>query len=88
VWTGFAISFKGKIHTQAVQTQVKFRKLSAAEIRDYVRTGEPMDKAGAYGAQGRGMTLIAWIQGSYTNVVGLPVAEVLQTFRRLRVIAP
>jgi len=65
-----------------VRTRVKFRKLSPAHIAEYVRSGEPMDKAGAYGAQSLGMVLIQSIRGSYTNVVGLPVAEVLADLRR------
>lgn len=56
----------------AVRSQVLIRPLSAAAIEAYVATGEPMDKAGAYAAQGHGRQLIAEIRGSYTNVVGLP----------------
>ncbi len=62
---------------RVVTTQVTMRPLSKEEIAIYVRSGEPMDKAGAYAAQGIGMTLISGIRGSYTNVVGLPVAELL-----------
>jgi len=53
------------------------RKASPEWLEHYLRTGEPMDKAGAYAAQGVGALLIASISGSYTNVVGLPMAEVL-----------
>jgi septum formation protein len=59
------------------KTQVTFRTLSAAEIKAYVTSGESMDKAGAYAAQGLGMGLIQNIKGSYTNVVGLPLAQTL-----------
>ena len=54
------------------------RVLSPAQIRAYVASGEPMDKAGAYAAQGLGMALIEKIDGSYANVVGLPISQVLQ----------
>ncbi len=63
---------------RVVQSTVKIRKLTAREITHYIATGEPMDKAGSYAAQGLGMALIEEIQGSYTNVVGLPVCQVLQ----------
>lgn len=59
-----------------VQTKVTFRELSDAEILAYIATGEPMDKAGAYGAQGEAGKHIERIEGSLTNVIGLPVDEV------------
>lgn len=65
-------------------TAVWFAELSDAEIADYVASGEPMDKAGAYGIQGLASRFIDRIDGSYTNVVGLPVAL---TYRRLRAFA-
>jgi septum formation protein len=58
-------------------TTVRFRPLSERVIARYVATGEPMDKAGAYGIQGIGAMLVTAIDGSYTNVVGLPLVEVL-----------
>ena len=60
-----------------VETRVDFRNLSAGEIDWYVGTGEPMDKAGGYGAQGIGSFLIRAVHGSYSNVVGLPLAETI-----------
>jgi septum formation protein len=63
--------------SRVVETQINFRILSPREIDWYIGTGEPMDKAGAYGAQGIGGFLIQSIRGSYSNVVGLPLAETL-----------
>ncbi len=57
------------------QTKVRFRKISDEVIQRYVQTAEPMDKAGAYAVQGKGAILVEWIEGSYTNVVGLPLVE-------------
>ena len=71
-------SLSGRTHkvlTQVEETQVTFRPLTDQEIRQYVSTGEPMDKAGAYGIQGLGGLLVAGIQGDYHNVVGLPVCR-------------
>ena len=69
--------------TRSIRTDVHMRKLNSAEILDYVSRGESMDKAGAYAAQGFGMVLIEKISGSYTNVIGLPVAEVIQDLKKL-----
>ena len=65
------------IEAIVVTTQVSFRMLSRSEIERYVASGEPMDKAGAYGIQGLGGALVSKVDGSYTNVVGLPVEETL-----------
>ena len=63
-------------------TGVCFRKLSESEIIDYVKTGEPMDKAGAYGIQGQAGKFVSEIDGSYSNVVGLPVNIVQQQMQQ------
>ena len=63
---------------RAVRTRVRFRALSEPVIRDYVASGEPLDKAGAYGIQRIGAKLVREVRGSYTNVVGLPLVEVLE----------
>ena len=57
---------------------MRFKDLSDPEIEWYIQTGEPFDKAGAYGIQGIGSFLVKRINGSYTNVVGLPVCEVIE----------
>lgn len=73
---------------QSVLTWVRFRELHAREIDAYVNTGEPLDKAGAYGIQGIGACLVKAIIGSYTNVVGLPLWETLSWLLDNRVIEP
>lgn len=70
---------------EAVTTTVRFRALAPHHLRGYARCGEPMDKAGAYAAQGIGMFLIEAVNGSYANVVGLPVAQVVRTLEQLGV---
>lgn len=62
-------------------TRVRFRKLTGEEIEAYVSSGEPMDKAGAYGIQGLGCVLVDTVEGSYFNVMGLPVSQFLARFR-------
>lgn len=75
VFTGVCIQNKDKKVTFYVQTLVEFYELSEKEISDYVLTKEPMDKAGAYGIQGKGAVLVKKIDGDYLNVVGLPLAR-------------
>ncbi len=77
VVTGFAVLGADGCVADAVTTEVTFRPLDEALIARYVATEEPMDKAGAYGIQGIGAMLVERIDGSYTNVVGLPLVEVL-----------
>jgi septum formation protein len=78
VLTGVAvIDVRGDLQAAVVSTQVRFRALEAREIAAYVASGEPADKAGGYGIQGLGGALVAGIDGSYSNVVGLPLAETL-----------
>ncbi len=71
----------GRISKRAVRTKVRFRTLSEGQIDWYMRTGEPFDKAGAYAIQGYGGVLVRSIHGSYTNVVGLPLAELVELLR-------
>lgn len=85
VFTGYAIVCKSKSTciSAAVRTVVRFKTLAAAEIDWYIESGEPFDKAGAYAIQGLGTFLVRAINGSYTNVVGLPVCEVIETLLKL-----
>ena len=80
VLTGYCICHKSRqcLFSEAVSTEVQFKKLTRDEIDWYIRSGEPFDKAGAYAIQGLGTFLVRRINGSYTNVVGLPVCEVLE----------
>ncbi|MCK8602265.1 Maf family protein [Desulfoferrobacter suflitae] len=73
---------------EAVRTEVRFKELTGAEIAAYVQTGEPLDKAGAYGIQGMGAFMVESVCGSYTNVVGLPLCKTLSWLLELQVIAP
>ena len=65
------------------ETPVEFYPLSTAEIEDYIATGEPMDKAGAYGIQGRALVFVKRIDGDFFNVMGLPAARLIRTLRSL-----
>ena len=83
VYTGVAVLAAGEEYTHVECTEVEFRALTDEEIDAYVATGEPMDKAGAYGIQGRACTLIRGIRGDYYNVVGLPVCALHEMFAEL-----
>jgi septum formation protein len=85
VLTGFSVHHleKGKGDQKAVRTAVTVKPLKSAEIEWYVRTGEPFDKAGGYAIQGIGSFMIESIHGSYTNVVGLPLCELMGMLNRL-----
>lgn len=78
VYTGFTVRQGERTVTQSVRTQVRFRSLLPREIDAYVQTGEPMDKAGAYGIQALGALLVEGIEGDYFNVMGLPVCRLGQ----------
>lgn len=85
VYTGLAVLRGGETVSDYEATQVRFRPLSREEIEAYVATGEPMDKAGAYGIQGRGALLVEGIVGDYFNVMGLPVCKLGQILNRFGV---
>jgi len=90
VLTGYAIcnAARKAFIIDMERTEVYFKRLCQAEIEWYLQTNEPYDKAGAYAIQGLGMYLVKQVNGSYTNVVGLPVCEVLDHLFRAGVIEP
>ena len=88
VITGYCVcrQITGTQIAESVKTDVTFKTLSAREIEWYTQTSEPFDKAGAYAIQGLGTFLVKNIHGSYTNVVGLPVCEVIEHLIREEVV--
>ncbi|MEQ5126222.1 Maf family protein [Providencia zhijiangensis] len=82
VMTAIAVSNSHETLTSLITTDVTFRELSLLEIQDYIQSGEPMDKAGAYGIQGLGGRFIRCINGSYHAVVGLPLVETEELIQR------
>lgn len=82
VYTGFCLIKSGKAVSDYDCTKVFFKELSDAEIEAYIRSGEPMDKAGAYGIQGLGMRFIPRIEGDFYNVMGLPVVKVAEALKQ------
>lgn len=89
VITGFTVFDRiSGIHvSRSVCTEVTFRQLSPDEIRAYIATGCPMDKAGAYAIQGGAIHLVRSISGSYSNVIGLPMAELYEVLRTMQAVA-
>ncbi|WP_426750892.1 Maf family protein [Myxococcus sp. Y35] len=87
VYTGVALAGRHEA-ALVVHTRVTFRALSAAEMAWYAHTGEPLDKAGAYAIQGKGGFLVAGVEGSTSNVVGLPLAETVALLERAGVPVP
>jgi len=83
VLTGVAINHQARSEYLLSSSEVRFRPIDDEEIRHYVMSGEPMDKAGAYGIQGRAGMFIEHLSGSYTGVMGLPVCETGELLKRL-----
>jgi len=85
VYSGFTLLKKkgGTVFTDSVESTVTFKELSPEEMEWYIETDEPYDKAGGYAVQGMGAALIREIHGSYTNVVGLPLCEVVDALRQV-----
>jgi septum formation protein len=87
VHTGVVLLIHGREIPDVATTQVRFAELSDAEISWYIRTGEPEGKAGAYAIQGLGSRYVDWLEGSWSNVVGLPVATTYRMLSRAGVIS-
>lgn len=84
VWTGVAVlAPDGRLASGVESSKVHFTQLPDEVLLQYVRSGEPLDKAGSYGIQGRGALLVAQVEGSYHNVVGLPVQLLEQLMKRI-----
>ena len=85
VLTGYAIARRDRaiLFSRVEETRVRLKPLSPEEIEWYVETGEPLGKAGGYAIQGVGCFMVEEVEGSYTNVVGLPVCQVLESLRTL-----
>jgi septum formation protein len=88
VFTGFTIAHLAiDIHeTKVIQSTVRFKTISTDEMNWYIACDEPYDKAGGYAIQGKGAYFIQSIRGSYTNVIGLPLCEVLQALKKYKMI--
>ncbi len=83
VLTGVAVKYQGRTEFVLSSSEVRFRHLDEDEIRHYVISGEPMDKAGAYGIQGRAGMFVEHLSGSFTGVMGLPVCETGELLKKL-----
>ena len=88
VMTGFCVARSpgDVLHLGATRTEVRMKSLDTEGMRRYIKTGEPMDKAGAYAVQGIGSCLVEWIKGSYTGVVGLPLFELVSVLSDIGVV--
>ncbi len=86
VYTGIALAYRGEIYEDVVRTEVWVDELSEKEIDAYIATGEPMDKAGAYAVQGIAAKFIPRIDGSFSNVVGLPLHAVKELARKAGIV--
>lgn len=86
VCTGVTVRQGSRRLTEAESTDVFFRPASQEELRNYIATGEPMDKAGAYGVQGRGALLVERLEGDFFNVMGLPVLRLSRMLKQFGVV--
>jgi nucleoside triphosphate pyrophosphatase len=83
VLTGVAVAWRGRVESAVEAVDVTFRELSDEDIERYVATGEPMDKAGSYGIQGYGATIVSRVNGDYFAVMGLPVNRMVRLLEQL-----
>ncbi len=83
VTVGVITAEQAKFHTISVASNVEFAKLTESDCKEYCKTNEPFDKAGGYGIQGYGSAFIKKINGSYSNIVGLPIHEVVKLLKEL-----
>ena len=83
VYTGVAVVSRGSIITFYEKTKVHMKNMTEKDIYEYIKTSEPMDKAGAYGIQGLGAVFVEKIEGDYNNVVGLPLARLYDVIKEL-----
>ena len=88
VLTAVAVALPDRLEHAVSLSKVWFRELSDHEIRRYVATGEPLDKAGAYAIQGKAAAFVTRIEGSYSGIMGLPLAETAQMLRRFGIETP
>lgn len=88
VMTGFSIMCKDKTQeeSRAIETEVYFKQLTDKEIDDYISTGEPLDRAGAYAIQGLGKVLVDKIEGDYTNIVGFPIQDITDVLKEFEIV--
>jgi septum formation protein len=83
VITAVAVAWRGRLESEVEEVGVTFHAMTDAEIDAYIATGEPMDKAGAYGIQGYGATIVERVDGDYFAVMGLPLQRLVRILRRL-----
>lgn len=83
VLTGVAVAWRGRVESGVEEVGVTFRALSDADIAAYIATGEPMDKAGSYGIQGYGATIVTRVHGDYFAVMGLALNRLVRLFERM-----
>ena len=88
VLTAVGVTFEGRFELAVSESLVTFAPLDEARIAAYVQSGEPFDKAGAYGIQGRAAAFIERIEGSYTGVMGLPLYETAELLRKFGIVVP
>lgn len=86
VYSGVTIMYEDKVLSKSVCTEVFFSDITDKEIKQYIDTGEPMDKAGAYGIQGKGGLFVEKINGCYYNIVGLPINKLKMMIKSLKIL--